>query len=532
MLWRIRGINEYITSITSTIAAWSATNTTEKNFTVSLTPSILSWSATYVILNYVDTTKKEKIYCHRVVGNTFYFYDYNRQYPAKSHAIGDSIQVNHLAEFVDVISNMVEDFWYVRQKDFPSLNVLVYGGNVRYANIDADVADTSLTLADDDTNYIVYDYTSGLIEWRTDTTFFGIVLAEAVTSWGNITSIVDKRRMRLPLNIDETVFARWSDWELKLVWSPTISQATEGSVWTAKAATLAEHWTNPVLISFVQPKNLTGTPDWTPANDEGKVPILNSSGKIDNWFLDIPSVPDFQTNAPIRIVDAWWDDTYSWWLNPALEGYVEWQEVILKPSTANTWACTLNIDSLGAINIKTILGLDPITGEIPAWAHVKLRYSWGVFVLTDPPWRAETADITAGTDEKKYVTPKQGKDYYVQKTYANILDFTTADGSGTVVQAHWFWRAPNALIMNVSWFEWGPFTAFYWANWYWWRRIESESWADTISNSASYLFNYQDSWGDTFTLTVSFDATNITFTKTAVWSVSSVACQATYIVMA
>lgn len=61
-------------------------------------------------------------------------------------------------------------------------------------------------------------------------------------------------------------------------------------------------------------------------------------------------------------------------------GLVVW----LNPVTDNTGACTLNINSLGAKALKTVLGADPADGHIDAAQIVPLCYDGTNFVILTP----------------------------------------------------------------------------------------------------------------------------------------------------
>ena len=49
---------------------------------------------------------------------------------------------------------------------------------------------------------------------------------------------------------------------------------------------------------------------------------------------------------------------------------------------------------------------------------------------------SDNAGVVTGTNETDYINPKQAKDNYAQRTYANVLNFSTSDSAGTTVQAH------------------------------------------------------------------------------------------------
>jgi len=77
-------------------------------------------------------------------------------------------------------------------------------------------------------------------------------------------------------------------------------------------------------------------------------------------------------------------DTYVATLSPALAAYTTGMLVLVKVDTVNTGACTLNLNSLGAKNIKTSSGADPANSDLVAGGASLLVYSDSIFVLLNP----------------------------------------------------------------------------------------------------------------------------------------------------
>lgn len=72
--------------------------------------------------------------------------------------------------------------------------------------------------------------------------------------------------------------------------------------------------------------------------------------------------------------DAGGDDTYAVTLSPSPTSYVEGMKVAFKPTTANTGACTLDLNGLGAKSIKKNVAEDLSTGDIKAGQIVFVMY--------------------------------------------------------------------------------------------------------------------------------------------------------------
>ena len=111
-------------------------------------------------------------------------------------------------------------------------------------------------------------------------------------------------------------------------------------------------------------------------------------------------------------------------------------KVRVKFTTANTGACTLNLNSLGAKNIKTRAGNDPADGDVTGIRE--LTYDGTNFVLTvnqattaEPGLveMATDAEVTTGTDQTRYINAKQAKDNY------KLLSFTTTNNWNSATNA-------------------------------------------------------------------------------------------------
>ena len=79
--------------------------------------------------------------------------------------------------------------------------------------------------------------------------------------------------------------------------------------------------------------------------------------------------------------DAGSNDTYVISLDPAPTAYFAGMEIIFKANTANTDACTINVNSLGAKSIKKAVSTDLSTNDILAGMLVKVCYDGTNFQL-------------------------------------------------------------------------------------------------------------------------------------------------------
>ena len=232
MRYRIQWQNFYKTTLTTQIPAGTATDTTEKYFQVAEAPTANSG---WLIVDFINENKREIIFYHRREWNALYYYDYNRQRPSIQHEVGAIVQMNDVAEFINWLSKNIDDFGYVQQLEKPGLRIKVYWWKVKVNNQDVDINDTILTLSDDATNYIVFDYTDNSIKALTNLSWFtGVVLAEVKTSWWDIEKITDVRQEKLPIIID-WITLHYSNWKLEIPeWWVTNRELANDSVSTDK----------------------------------------------------------------------------------------------------------------------------------------------------------------------------------------------------------------------------------------------------------------------------------------------------------
>ncbi len=95
-------------------------------------------------------------------------------------------------------------------------------------------------------------------------------------------------------------------------------------------------------------------------------------------------------NILAYFTDTGGDDAYVVTTGLTLTALTAGMTFAVKVATANTGACTLNVDSIGAVAIKVAAaaGLaDPNTNEIAADAIVHLQYDGTIFQLLNPATR-------------------------------------------------------------------------------------------------------------------------------------------------
>lgn len=210
-------------------------------------------------------------------------------------------------------------------------------------------------------------------------------------------------------------------------------------------------------------------------------------------------------------------DTYTANLTPSLTAYTTGMLLPCKFTTTNTGACSININSLWAKNIKTLDGNDPQTWVIRANGTALLMYDGTNFVLQSEDFATDTvkwivematdAEATTGTDATRYINSKQAKDNYANtSSYVTDVRWTTWTW---VAIPHWLWKKPSIITVMFK----DTTTGTVW-----------QGTCDTASLNQSCTYQANNIWVDliswkfinpnTLNATVTaVDATNITVTR-------------------
>jgi len=181
------------------------------------------------------------------------------------------------------------------------------------------------------------------------------------------------------------------------------SDATAGSNWLGCTAT--DTWTTQGSGSGGAPTGaqyLTLATDATLTAERVLTPDANMSvsdagaGGAYTFGPDTAKILSRATAqaGALRVASSTGSDTYTGTATPTLTTYTDGMVVEFEATaTANTGAASLNIDTLGAVNIKLCDGsTDPATGDIAVGKQVPLRYDGTVFRLPCNP-----ATVSAGS---------------------------------------------------------------------------------------------------------------------------------------
>ena len=153
---------------------------------------------------------------------------------------------------------------------------------------------------------------------------------------------------------------------------PTGSQPIATITWTTAA------WNNDAvdLRRFFRPTPIAAGADMDSS-------VVNGVTTLNPASATIPRKANVQSGALLRAESSTGSDTYTATMSPTLTGYTDGMVVEFEATTtANTGAASLNINFLGAVNIKKCDGsTDPSDGEIVVGKQIPLRYDGTVFRL-------------------------------------------------------------------------------------------------------------------------------------------------------
>lgn len=281
--------NLYITKLTQAIdpisMAWDPK--TEFSVFVETAPENTKW---FIFVEYTSDTKKDLIEYHSVTGNELKYYRcrrdllWNWSY-AETHLINSQVQINDVAQWLNYLFTNTDDFWHI--VTFWTNALVVKWGKVLLNDAQITVADLTENSIANNTYSIIFNYDTQVFEMVTSTVWIQWLLVWTVVISAGTPVVTDLRWYNMPVKYDPAVF-QFVDGELKLIsWVP-ISAATEGSLWSIRLWTLADHVAATTGAVAVQTKNLKKTS--AGAWDENKVPILDASWKLDSSF--IPATAD------------------------------------------------------------------------------------------------------------------------------------------------------------------------------------------------------------------------------------------------
>jgi len=366
-MWSIRTQDLYkavVTEVSGIASSWDV------NFTVSTPPSRTNG---FLVLSPDNALNRETVYFHNVIGSRIYVRWVNRKNP-KAHSLNDLIQMNDVEEIFNYYADMTSPLFYVEKTG--TLNVLVWGGTVLVNRTQVTVADTSLTLTDNATNYIVYDYLTNIIS--VNTTGVGLVKATAVVSSGTIASITyniikesyaDPYVPDLALVAPEVQKQTWvyaaatgavNTYAITL--TPAVTAYAAGQKFTFKAnlantgtatlnvnglgaKTIKKLWGTAILVSGDIAINQMVEVEYNGTDFDMQSPVANSTQSIDIAYIAWETISAWK---PVYISSNWkvylanlsttflWFSKSSWVLDGQIIVSISW--IVISSSTLDIWS--------------------------------------------------------------------------------------------------------------------------------------------------------------------------------------------------
>lgn len=512
--------NLYKTNLTNPVNWIDDIGNTDDVFTITVDETPLSTlSEWFLVIDFNIPDKRDFIKYHDVTWNVFSYYRKDRDLlnnGSKSirHNAWAYVQINVVKEFTEHLFNNVDDFGYI--EDFWNDDIKVYGWYVDTPTWPTLIADARLNWLSNGTRYIFFDYADNTFKKLSSTSWYiGFQVATIVVSSGDITSITDTRTLDLPVRYDPTVFDFGADWELKLVGSPSISDATTATKGRVRLWDLTDHENATAWPVVVTTENLVKTS--TGATDENKVPILD-----EYWYIDWSMIP---TIILANATDSW-TDTYVTTADPPLSEYVTWQLFTVTFAETNTTTTpTLNIDWLWAVTItdkdSVALAVWDITTNkmilMKVWSAFKIMQELTATatrqgITTKAWWTSADWALSISSWTTTLAIPAN---WYLEKNYTSVnitggtLNFTwngvvvikcsgnftmsawtiDLDGIGWAWWAPWGWGGSrwlnNLLVLHTN------------AGWAWWAPWAWTAWALSfqVNNITNRLFSAGAWWG-------------------------------------
>ena len=139
----------------------------------------------------------------------------------------------------------------------------------------------------------------------------------------------------------------------------------------------------------------------------------DDSTKISNKFIN-------QFSAEIYAEDSGSSDAYAISLVPALGFYKNGLVINFKANTANTGACTLNVDGLGAKSIKKLHDQDPADNDIESGQIITVVYDGTNFQIQNQSANIQTNNAIYGDGNDSSHTTTGNETLTSDKYYTNL----------------------------------------------------------------------------------------------------------------
>lgn len=426
-------VQNYYTDVLNTGVFLTPANTGTTTIPVTTPPIIAIWKYFHVIFKPTSTANRLILRCWLDTGNIVKVN--NREIPySKAYVQNDQIAIFDVAELFNESYHHIDDFWYVDEL-YSGLDVIVRWGYALVNWVTTSVADTSLTMINNTTNYIYFDSGAGTL---LSSMFLPLypVLAEVVTVAGSITSVTDKR----PFNVamwDTTWPASSADNNIPLFdWITGKKLKDSGKQfsvdWTLWADSDANVPTEKAVKTYVD--NQVANPA---LNVQKNNTLVGTRGTINfiQW-----------TNITLTVLDDIINNRINLQIDSAWGGSVG---VTIVSAILDSWAVSLPVDTSIPVDWYTILNGDTVYVKNSATAGEINNIYTAAVSGTSIVW---TLDHTKAANEIVYAINGTiyGNTYYF---WGNIYSTGTMTVNNLVVTTNLTIPWGGQVIVNWSWQE-------------------------------------------------------------------------------
>lgn len=486
--------NFYSTALTSDI-----TGTGDTSFTVTVAPT---YTSGFLVISPNNASLREIVYFHSVVWNTISVRAENRWQwwtTARPHTSSEPVAMKDIAEIFNMFSDSISQCFFVEKTG--GLTVKVWWWTVFYNWNPVTVSDTSLTLADNQTNYVKYSYPTNTIS--VDTINSWNIKARIVTSSWAITSI--QYYVAKESYIDFTVTLTWAlpaqSWN---TWKVLTTDGTNASWqfniwkkwWNLASSSIVDIWNQAWSDYF----HITGTTNIT---SFGTASAWTRVTIVFDWILTI-------THNSTSLILPWWANIITSVGDSAVfESEWSWNWKCVSYTKAD-WT---SIVSVMDINWLTAVTSIADTATIPVfitwtWNRKITKWDFRTNIIGKTKWITWTRDAESVAWAVNYAHWMTTIPRYIEiEFYGN--SWTWSSWSSTWLP--FMWNAYSHSIYDVSansvvWLYWKN------AGIQWWSTLSSTS-PSTLTGTTAIKWDCS-STSEIVSATISVDATNVVLTWT------------------
>ena len=435
----------------------------------------------FLVLSADVEANKERVFYDDVQGNNIYVKEINRINP-KTHTSWDKIQINDTSLIFKYITELGSSTWYV-EKTW-DLEIKVWGWPILKWTETISVDDKTLTLSDNNTNYIYYKTdTNEFLNSTSEPTNFAIILSEVITSWWKITQVKYRRHWLFIWNYIESITKTWTNvltdtYTITYTdWSTSTFNITNGRGITSVTRTWSTGWTNHYRIDYndntistfdvIVPSATWGNIDWTLSDQTDLQDALDN--KENTFTKNTAFNKDFWTaawtvlewNTDLKNA-TWWKIDWTLSNQTDLQNALDWKEPTITKNTAfnkdfwtaawtvlewntNVWIVwTKEVDETNLADWNAIQ-YDSASGQyksvpFPAWWGgwiETVKISWEQIAWTYYFEYDADSNKTVGNVVIALEVANTGASFIV-KCYKNWTDL-----SKDITIADWWWTAVN-----------------------------------------------------------------------------------------